>query len=79
MLHRHVDHLGSLRQVTDELDRELDHRGHRFVRYADDCNIYVRSERAGQRVMKGVTCFVTRKPRLFSPRARWIGLRSGPS
>ncbi|UPK32266.1 group II intron reverse transcriptase/maturase [Bradyrhizobium sp. 186] len=38
--------------VLDELDRELEHRGHRFVRYADDCNIYVRSERAGQRVME---------------------------
>src|SRR5207245_2339447 len=35
--------------VLDELDRELERRGHRFVRYADDCNIYVRSERAGQR------------------------------
>jgi RNA-directed DNA polymerase len=34
--------------VLDELDRELEQRGHRFVRYADDCNIYVRSERAGQ-------------------------------
>jgi RNA-directed DNA polymerase len=38
--------------VLDELDRELERRGHRFVRYADDCNIYVRSERAGQRVME---------------------------
>ena len=37
--------------VLDELDRELERRGHRFVRYADDCNIYVRSEKAGQRVM----------------------------
>ena len=36
--------------VLDELDRELERRGHRFVRYADDCNIYVRSERAGQRL-----------------------------
>ena len=38
--------------VLDELDRELERRGHRYVRYADDCNIYVRSERAGQRVME---------------------------
>src|SRR5438132_7480505 len=38
--------------VLDELDQELTKRGHRFARYADDCNIYVRSERAGQRVMK---------------------------
>jgi len=35
--------------VLDELDRELERRGHRYLRYADDCNIYVRSERAGQR------------------------------
>jgi RNA-directed DNA polymerase len=38
--------------VLDELDRELERRGHRFVRYADDCNIYVRSEKAGRRVMQ---------------------------
>jgi RNA-directed DNA polymerase len=43
--------------VLDELDRELERRGHRFVRYADDCNIYVGSERAGQRVMEGITLF----------------------
>ena len=41
--------------VLDELDRELENRGHRFVRYADDCNIYVRSERAGQRVMESIS------------------------
>lgn len=46
--------------VLDELDRELERRGHRFVRYADDCNIYVRSRRAGQRVMAGITGFITR-------------------
>src|SRR5262249_12720305 len=45
--------------VLDELDREWERRGHRFVRYADDCNIYVRSERAGQRVMEGITRFIT--------------------
>jgi RNA-directed DNA polymerase len=50
--------------LLDELDRELERRGHRFVRYADDCNIYVRSERAGQRVMASVTRFVERKLRL---------------
>jgi RNA-directed DNA polymerase len=43
--------------VLDELDRELERRGHRFVRYADDSNIYVRSERAGQRVMESITRF----------------------
>jgi RNA-directed DNA polymerase len=50
--------------VLDELDRELERRGHRFVRYADDCNIYVRSERAGQRVMENVTQFITQKLKL---------------
>jgi RNA-directed DNA polymerase len=45
--------------VLGTLDRELERRGHRYVRYADDCNIYVRSERAGQRVMKSVTSFIT--------------------
>src|SRR4029077_11607148 len=47
--------------VLDELDRELEHRGHRHVRYADDCNIYVRSEQAGQRVMESITRFITHK------------------
>lgn len=37
--------------LLDEVDRELERRGHRFVRYADDCNVYVRSQKAGQRVM----------------------------
>jgi group II intron reverse transcriptase/maturase len=50
--------------VLDELDRELGRRGHRFVRYADDCNVYVRSERAGQRVMASVTDFIERRLRL---------------
>ena len=50
--------------VLDELDRELEQRGHRFVRYADDSNIYVRSERAGQRVMESVTRFITQKLKL---------------
>ena len=50
--------------VLDELDRELEHRGHVFVRYADDCNIYVRSERAGQRVMESITHFITQKLKL---------------
>src|SRR6478752_6636006 len=50
--------------VLDELDRELECRGLRFVRYADDCNIYVRSERAGQRVMESVTRFITQKLKL---------------
>jgi RNA-directed DNA polymerase len=50
--------------VLDELDQELERRGHRFVRYADDCNIYVRSQRAGERVMKSVSEFITRKLKL---------------
>jgi group II intron reverse transcriptase/maturase len=50
--------------VLDELDRELARRGHRFVRYADDCNIYVRSERSGQRVMQSVTRFIEGRLRL---------------
>ena len=50
--------------VLDELDWELDRRGHRFVRYADDCNIYVRSERSGHRVMASVVRFIERRLRL---------------
>ena len=50
--------------VLDELDWELSRRGHRFVRYADDCNIYVRSERAGQRVMASLRRFIERRLRL---------------
>src|SRR5262250_2756369 len=50
--------------VLDEFDRELERRGLRFARYADDCNIYVRSERAGQRVMKSLTRFITKKLKL---------------
>jgi RNA-directed DNA polymerase len=50
--------------VLDELDRELERRGHRFVRYADDCNIYVGSERAGQRVMESITRFIMQKLKL---------------
>ena len=50
--------------VLDDLDRELERRGHRFVRYADDCNVYVRSERAGRRVMESITRFITRNLKL---------------
>lgn len=50
--------------VLDELDQELSRRGHRFVRYADDCNIYVRSERAGRRVMASITAFIEKRLRL---------------
>lgn len=44
--------------VLDELDKELEKRGHKFVRYADDCNIYVKTRRAGQRVMESITSFI---------------------
>ncbi len=50
--------------MLDELDRELERRGHRFVSYADDCNIYVRSERAGQRVMMSIRRFITQRLKL---------------
>jgi RNA-directed DNA polymerase len=50
--------------VLDELDRELERRGHRFVRYADDSNIYVRSEQAGQRVMTSIKRFIEQKLKL---------------
>ena len=50
--------------VLDDLDRELERRGHRFVRYANDCNVYVRSERAGRRVMESLTRFITRTLKL---------------
>src|SRR6266403_1869400 len=50
--------------VLDDLDKELARRGHRFCRYADDCNIYVRSRRAGERVMASMSRFLTQKLRL---------------
>jgi RNA-directed DNA polymerase len=63
--------------VLDALDRELERRGHRFVRYADDCNIYVRSQRAGQRVMDGITRFITQKLRLKVNEAKSAVARPG--
>jgi RNA-directed DNA polymerase len=56
--------------LLDDLDRELERRGHRFVRYADDCNVYVRSERAGQRVLESVTTFLARRLKLRVNRAK---------
>lgn len=50
--------------MLDDLDKELERRGHSFVRYADDCNIYVKTERAGQRVMESIKSFLTRKLKL---------------
>ena len=50
--------------VLDELDRELEKRGHRFVRYADDCNIYVRSRRSAERVLASTQKYIERRLRL---------------
>lgn len=47
--------------LLDDLDKELERRGHKFCRYADDCNIYVRTREAGERVMKSVTDFLTNR------------------
>ena len=50
--------------LLDELDKELERRGHKFCRYADDCNIYVRSERAGKRVMDSIEHFLAKRLKL---------------
>jgi retron-type reverse transcriptase len=61
--------------LLDELDRELERRGHRFVRYADDANIYVRSPRAGERVLVSVERFLRERLKLTVNRkkAKWQG------
>jgi RNA-directed DNA polymerase len=50
--------------MLDDLDKELEKRGHKFVRYADDCNIYVGTQRAGERVMESVKGFLEKKLKL---------------
>lgn len=50
--------------VLDELDKELERRGHKYCRFADDCNIYVSSQRAGQRVMESISKYITSKLKL---------------
>ena len=50
--------------LLDELDKELEHRGHAFVRYADDCNVYVQSQQAGERVMTSLEAFLRKRLRL---------------
>jgi RNA-directed DNA polymerase len=50
--------------MLDVLDKELEKRGHRFVRYADDCNVYVRSQKAGERVMAGIEKFLEKRLKL---------------
>lgn len=56
--------------MLDVVDKELEKRGHRFVRYADDCNIYVRSQRAGERVMAGIERFLAKRLRLKVNKAK---------
>jgi len=56
--------------MLDVLDKELEKRGHRFVRYADDCNIYVRSQRAGERVMAGIEGFLAKRLKLKVNKAK---------
>jgi RNA-directed DNA polymerase len=56
--------------MLDVLDKELEKRGHRFVRYADDCNIYVRSRKAGERVLAGVEKFLERRLKLKVNKAK---------
>ena len=60
--------------VLDDLDRELEKRELKFVRYADDCNVYVQSERASQRVFEGLTRFIERKLKLKVNRAKSASL-----
>ena len=50
--------------MLDDFDKELERRGHRFARYADDCNVYVRSKRAGERVMASLTRYLEEKLKL---------------
>ena len=50
--------------MLDDLDKELEKRGHKFVRYADDCNIYVKTQRAGERVMESVKAYLEKKLKL---------------
>lgn len=56
--------------MLDVLDKELEKRGHRFARYADDCNIYVRSQKAGERVMDGIERFLAKRLKLKVNRAK---------
>jgi len=56
--------------MLDVLDKELEKRGHRFVRYADDCNIYVRSQRASERVLAGIERFLEKRLKLKINKAK---------
>ncbi|MDT0499278.1 reverse transcriptase domain-containing protein [Algiphilus sp. W345] len=57
--------------LLDDLDRELEKRGHCFCRYADDCNVYVQTERAAQRAMAGLTQFLEEKRKATNGRGAW--------
>lgn len=58
--------------LLDELDKELERRGHRFCRYADDCNVYVRSKAAGERVMASLEMFLAKRLKLKVNRAKSV-------
>src|SRR5664279_3523598 len=62
--------------MLDDLDWELDRRGHRFVRYADDGRIYVQSRRAGERVMESITHYVEQRMKLRVNREKSVVARS---
>jgi RNA-directed DNA polymerase len=59
-----------LNLMLDALDKELEKRGHHFVRYADDCNIYLRSQRAGERVLAGIEWFLAKRLKLKINKAK---------
>ncbi len=59
--------------MLDVLDKELEKRGHRFVRYADDCNIYVRSQKAGERVLAGIERFLEKAPQAQDQQSQECG------
>src|ERR1700716_3332382 len=65
--------------MLDVLDKELEMRGHNFVRYADDCNIYVRSQRAGERAMASIDRFLTGRLKLRVNKAKSAAARPGNS
>ena len=56
--------------ILDDLDKELEKRGHKFCRYADDCNIYVKSQRAGERVLESISWFLRKKLKLRANREK---------
>jgi retron-type reverse transcriptase len=66
--------------LLDEVDKQLERRGHCFVRYADDCNVYVRSRRAGERVLAALRQkYAKLRLRVTRRRVRWRGCGTGSS